>query len=142
MRTLDKLVWQEYPNIELLNDYSDMIRQKIHSNRKAINSFISLHNIRNPSILRNRFQLTKTAQNCLNFLTKQEESDLKQKFMERNISGLLVDIFRILYILLDKDPNTVKVEQLMDNMISNIYNKYGADNLSKYLFNYFRINVV
>jgi len=135
MRKLDKIVWQEYPYTDLLKDYAEMITKTIKNHRKVINSFISSHKIRNSSILSNRFLLTKTAQNCLNFLTKKEESDLKQKFNHGNISELLVDVLRIIYILLDKDPNTVKTERLMDNMISNIYNEYGVDNLSKICLN-------
>ena len=137
MRTLDKLVFTEYPYIELMNDYSIIIRQKIKHLRKNINSFISLHNIRNTSLLSNRFQLTKTAQNCLNFLTKQEEGRLQHKFREENNSEILVDIIRIIYILLDKDPEDFLVEKLMENMIDNILVEYGVDSLSKFFINFF-----
>jgi hypothetical protein len=66
---------------------------------------------------------SKTAQNGLNFLTKEYENLIRTE-----VTPLHQSLFEIIYILiLEKIPN----ENIADNLFNNLMPKYGVNSLSK-----------
>jgi hypothetical protein len=65
--------------------------------------------------------------NGLNFVNKEEEGNLCTKQQPEEI----LNVFRIVYLLINEDINSVPQNKLIDNLINQIMPKLGVDNLSK-----------
>jgi hypothetical protein len=70
---------------------------------------------------------SKTAQNSLNFLTKEDENNLNKQCNLEQIQNL----FKLIYILLNEDYESVSPEDLISNMLTNILIKFKAESISK-----------
>jgi hypothetical protein len=129
---MDNSVFKEYPLCELYKEFSDLIQEKVEKLEKEINLFIFMHNLTNENSLKNYFKLSKTAQNCLNFITTKEEESLSLIFdSQENIPHLLVNIIKIIYILIDRDYESVPNEKLMQNIQKKFFFEFNVDKLSK-----------
>lgn len=74
---------------------------------------------------------SKTAQNSLNFLTKEDENNLYKLSNNEQIQNL----FRLIYILLKEDYESISPENLITNLSKNIFPKYNVENFSKFILN-------
>lgn len=82
------------------------------------------------------FTPSKTAQNGLTFVTKDEENNLCKKEQPEEI----LNVFRIIYVLVNHKYDDIPPQKLIDNMINVILPNLKIENLSKNLKNlYFRI---
>jgi hypothetical protein len=70
---------------------------------------------------------SKTAQNSLNFLTKEDENNLNKQCNLEQIQNL----FKLIYVLLNEDYENISPEDLISNMLTNILIKYKAESISK-----------
>lgn len=70
---------------------------------------------------------SKTAQNSLNFLTKEDENNLNKQCNLEQIQNL----FKLIYVLLNEDYENISPEDLINNMLTNILIKYKAESISK-----------
>jgi hypothetical protein len=86
--------------------------------------------LKNDSLLYSKFHLSKTAQNCLSFITKKEEKIFYERGLEE---GRIISIIRIIYILLDEkiESEGFTNEFLIENLINKIYRGLEVDSLSK-----------
>jgi hypothetical protein len=73
------------------------------------------------------FAPSKTAQNGLNFVTKDEESNLSKKEQPNEI----INIFRLVYMIVGEEYEQFSPNQIISNFITNLLPKLKADNLSK-----------
>jgi cell division protein FtsI/penicillin-binding protein 2 len=135
-RRMNKCVSREYPHSKLLTDYLGFLKQIIPKSEKEIKLFILSHHVSDENLLKTRFKLSKTAQNCLNFLTKQEEDELLQLFNQNKseIPALLISIIKIIYILINYDYTNIPNNMLLDNIYTNIFKQFNVDRLSKSYF--------
>jgi hypothetical protein len=74
-----------------------------------------------------KFSPSKTAVNGLNFVNKDEETNLCNNEQPDEI----LNVFRIVYYLINEDFSDVPQNELIENLIYNIMPKLGVDNLSK-----------
>jgi hypothetical protein len=90
-------------------------------------------------LLTKQFAPSKTAQNGLNFVTKDEEANLCQKQQNEEI----LNVFKLIYIFINEDYSNIPDDQLISNLTNNIYPKLGIESLSKYFFKCFsRISIL
>lgn len=73
------------------------------------------------------FVPSKTAQNSLNFLTREDESNL-YKFSHIDQIQYFI---RLIYILLNEKYEDIIPENLITNLVNNLFKKYNVDNFSK-----------
>lgn len=131
---MDRTLQKEYPLAKIYKDYSLMIQNKIRKTENEINSFVLSHAISEKNLLQERFKLSKTAQNCLNFITSKEEENLTQLFYDNGeVPYLLVNIVKIIYILIDRDYCKLPDSELMKNLVTNIFPEFNVNKLSKLL---------
>lgn len=81
------------------------------------------------ALINKPFIATKTAQNGLNFITKDEESYLLKKTQPKEIN----QIFTAVLILLNESIETISEEERISYLINSIYSKYKVDNISKHI---------
>ena len=73
------------------------------------------------------FLPSKTAQNGLTFVTKDEEANLCKKEQPEEI----LNVFRIIYTLINEKYDHLEPGRLIDNMVNTILPKIQVENLSK-----------
>ncbi len=76
---------------------------------------------------------SKTAQNGLTFVTKDEEANLCKKEQPEEI----LNVFRIIYTIINEKYDHLEPGRLIDNMVNTILPKIQVENLSKIIFIYF-----
>ncbi len=74
-----------------------------------------------------QFTPSKTAQNGLNFVTKDEENNLCKKEQPEEI----LNVFRLVYILLNEPLINIPPQKLIENLTTVVFEKLGVENLSK-----------
>jgi hypothetical protein len=129
----NKMIFKKYPPKEVLSDYSILLSEKLfklnlylshYENDKEIGHLIS-----------RSFIPSKTAQNGLNFITKENEIhliDYEQvaSTVEESFKDVL-DMFKFIYILLHQRYDKVDQKMLISNLINKILPKIKIENLSK-----------
>jgi hypothetical protein len=70
---------------------------------------------------------SKTAQNGLNFLTKEDENNLYKLSNIEQVQNLV----KLIYILLNESYENISSETLISNLVNNLFAKYHVDNFSK-----------
>jgi hypothetical protein len=78
-------------------------------------------------LLSKNFIPSKTAQNGLNFVTKEEENNL----LTSELPDEIVNIIKLIYLYLDESYDQIDDQKLVDNLVNNIYKKYNCENFSK-----------
>jgi len=82
------------------------------------------------SLINKVFAPSKTAQNGLNFVTKDEEINLSKKDQPEEI----LNIFRLIYILVNHEYSALPTNKLIENLLTNILPKNNIDCLKKNFF--------
>jgi len=77
------------------------------------------------------FAPSKTAQNGLNFLTKDEEGNLAKKDQPNEI----INIFKLVYVLVNESYEHLPLNQLIPNLLTNIFPKLKIESLKSYYLN-------
>ena len=76
---------------------------------------------------------SKTAQNSLNFLTREDENNLQKYAQIEQVQSII----KLIYILLNESFEDISIENLIPNLLTNLFQKYKVDNFSKIIyFNY------
>jgi len=82
------------------------------------------------SLINKQFNPSKTAQNGLNFVTKEEENNLLKKDQPEEI----LNVFRLIYILLNEDYKDITPQKIIENLNTKIFARMGVENISKINF--------
>ena len=77
------------------------------------------------------FTPSKTAQNGLNFITKDEELNLSKKEQPNEI----INIFKLIYMIVDEEYEYIPQNQIISNFIKVVLPKLKGENLSKKTIN-------
>jgi hypothetical protein len=78
-------------------------------------------------LINKTFNPSKTAQNGLNFVTKDEENNLSTKEQPQEI----INIFKLIYIILGIDYTSIPDNLIIQHLTKDIYTQLGVENLSK-----------
>jgi len=130
-RNLDNSVVKELSLKEIIKDYSQLLQSKSDKLKNEIKNLLrNSSSLKHDPLLYRKFTLSKTAQNCLSFITKKEEKSFYEKGLE---DERIVSIIRIIYILLDEinESEDFTREILIENLIDKIYRDLKVDSLSK-----------
>lgn len=73
------------------------------------------------------FTPSKTAQNSLNFLTREDENSLQKLYNVEQVQNLI----KLIYILLNEPYEDFSSDSLITNLTTNIFQKYHVENFSK-----------
>ncbi len=122
-------VYKEYPPIEVVKDYAALLTENIIAKENYLSFYLS--NPEDEKLICKSFVPSKTAQNSLNFITKEEEIILTQE----NISTLpvrdeIIGIFKIIFLLIRQNFEKVDETLLPEYLINKILVKLKIDNLS------------
>lgn len=79
------------------------------------------------TLINKTFIASKTAQNGLNFITKDEEAYLLKKAQPKEIN----QIFTVVLILINENIAIIPEEERISYLIDTVYPKYQVDNISK-----------
>lgn len=79
------------------------------------------------SLIVKQFTPSKTAQNGLNFVTKDEENNLCKKEQSEEI----LNVFRLVYILLNEPYSQITPQKMIENLLTVVFEKISVENLSK-----------
>lgn len=121
-----------HPAIKNSFDFKLILSEKIIELEKRLDSLNEIYgkqlddNITS-ALISKLFSYSKTASNGLNFLTKDEESNLCKKEQSEDI----LDFFRIIYIVLNENYSDIPNNKLIENLFSNVLPKLKVENLSK-----------
>ena len=77
-------------------------------------------------ILNKKFIPSKTAQNGLNFVTKEEENNL----LTNELPDEIVNIFKLIYLYLDESFDHLDGQKLIHYLVNTIIKKYNCENFS------------
>lgn len=123
-----------FKNPELYKNFSKkiLLKELISSyETKFINcsEFLSKYDLNH---INKPFIPTKTAQNGLKFITKEEENYLLKKEQPKEI----INIFILIFILLNEEYENIPPEQIISYLINEIYKKYNVDSIRALFINY------
>lgn len=123
-----------FKNPELYKNFSKkiLLKELISSyETKFINcsEFLSKYDLNH---INKPFIPTKTAQNGLKFITKEEENYLLKKEQPKEI----INIFTLIFILLNEEYEYIPPEQLISHLINEVYTKYNVDSIRSLFINY------
>lgn len=99
-------------------------------NIDTLNKYLNKHcsNLEIEKLLSNCFAPSKTAQNCLNFITKTEEDTL-QNIQEINCD--IVNMIKLIYLMINENFDNISNEDLVSNLFLEILPSHNVDSLSK-----------
>lgn len=116
-----------YPPKQVLSDYLKFNAKKISTIEKILNNIEDFSHFM-------FFSPSRTAQNGLNFITKEDEMLLCSLPYDENNENIF-DMFRFIYILLNEEFSNFKSEKIIPNLFNVIMPKYNSSNL-KHLFEF------
>ena len=126
----------------LKKEYLKHLKNKISEYSTIINKYTNVKNLyrliikikqdeASEAIINKQFILSKTAINGLNFIKKEEETNLPKKEQPDSIPDLL----RFFLLLINEDYENLSNPKLLDDLFEKILPKYKMDSLSKFFFN-------
>lgn len=125
------------PKIYAIVGFKGLINKIIEENKKVIlemeadpeNNLLDQYT---EAVINKQFMPSKTAQNGLAFVTKEEEIGLCKREQPEEIAN----IFRLIYHMVDEKMDEFETSQKMiDNFFTNVLPKLKVDNLSKLFYN-------
>ena len=84
------------------------------------------------NIINKPFIPTKTAQNGLNFITKDEEGYLIKKEQPQE----MISLFTVIYVLLNENYEQIEPQRIISNLFTEIYAKYQVDTIKELFFSH------
>lgn len=124
----NKLSYQVYNPCNVLEDYTYVLSDKI----VKLESVLSQINKETENLINKPFKPSKTAQNGLNFITKEDEINLAN---ERIDNHEIINIFKIIFILIRQNVDKIEPAILPEILINKVLTRLKIDNLSKNYFN-------
>jgi hypothetical protein len=126
------LIASTIPKIKSNFDFKNLISKKIQLLEQSFNKLETEYAkyFDDPTVsylISKMFNPSKTAQNGLTFVTKEEEANLCKKDQPEEI----LNVFRIIYIIINEDFESVQPNKLIDNLINVVLAKIKVENLSK-----------
>lgn len=121
----NRLINRSYKSIDILIDYKRLIEQNIITEEKYL-----LNCPRTEKLVNQNFKPSKTAQNCLNFITKKDELELINTSLQHPD---LIDIFKIILILIKEDYAKIGIHKIPNYLFSQKMPQLKIDSLSKFL---------
>jgi hypothetical protein len=130
---MSKEVYSHYPPTEILNEYLCLLQENIFTKENYLSLFMM--SPEEEKLICKPFVPSKTAQNGLNFITKEEEL----LFSHENLVNLpareeINAILKIIYILIRQNYEKIEENLLGDQLINKILSKMKIDNLSNDTF--------
>lgn len=125
----NRIIYQQYNFRNILEDYRHILIEKIS---KLESTFSQTHK-ETQFMLNKQFEPSKTAQNGLNFITKEDEISLAN---ERINNDEVINIFKIIFILLKQNADKIDPAILPELLINRVFKKLKIDSLSKNYANY------
>ncbi len=128
MITSHREILQHSNLTKILSDHLENLDKEI----KGIENLYSkyFNDLTVEALMNKQFTPSKTAQNGLTFVTKDEENNLCKKEQPEEI----LNVFKIIYTLINEKYDEIPPQKLIENMIINILPKIKVDNLSKNIF--------
>ena len=125
---MSRNVFKLYGTHKILNDYSHHLNNRISHWEKYLSKyFCNTSKSSGTNTSKTYFVPSKTAQNGLNFFTREDE----KKLAEEELSSAHLDVaFKIIFILLKQNYDSVETS-LPRYMIQSVLPKFGVDSLSK-----------
>ena len=111
----------------ILKDYSNLLHVKAVKLESYLNHYSA--NPDTEQMTNKVFKPSKTAQNGLNFITKEEEIALSQE--EFIMSDEIFDLFRVIYILIKQNYELIEESKLVNHLLTTLFTKFKIENLSK-----------
>lgn len=108
-------------NESSLKSYSEITQKYAEVNKRVKKDLTVEVQVSKP------FTPSKTAQNGLNFITRDEESNLSKKEQPNEI----INIFRLIYMIVDEEYEYLPQNQIISNFIQVLLPKLKGENLSK-----------
>lgn len=127
--SLNKLISVHIKPAEIARSYILVLNKKIN----LLNNEFIVNKI-DKDLLAKKIYPTKTAQNGLNFLSKDFENQLKNftSSFNPNFQNEIVKMFQIIYIILREPINENNLNSnIVENLFTNVLPKYKVDSLSK-----------
>lgn len=114
----------------MIKDYSCLINEKIIKFETYFSDLYSLHSANQDieKLINKPFTPSKTAQNSLNFITKEDESHLSKENLPH--SEEISNILKIVYILIKQNYERIEESSLASNLINKILVNMKVENLS------------
>lgn len=137
---LNKNVHREYPLKTVLKDYSYLLTGKL----KYLENYLTIYfsHAETERKISKIFTPSKTAQNGLNFISKQDELNFpKEDFTHLQGYVEIMNIFKIILILLKHNYEKYEEKELPSVLINKIMTKFSIENFSNININnnFFRI---
>ena len=123
-----------FSNPELYKNFSKklLLKELISSyETKYIkcSEFLSKYDL---NIINKPFIPTKTAQNGLNFITKDEEGYIMKKEQPQE----MISLFTVIYVLLNENYEQIEPQRIISNLFTEIYAKYQVDTIKELFFSH------
>ena len=130
---INKNVYREYPARIVLRDYSYLLNDNV----KCLENHLTFYfnQPENESKVNKVFAPSKTAQNGLNFLSKEDEAKLiKEDFSSLPAHQEIISSFKIILILLKQNYEIFEDNELPKALLTIIMKKFKIESLSKINF--------
>lgn len=82
------------------------------------------------NFINNGFIPSKTAQNSLNFITREDENNLSKYSNIEQVQSII----KLIYVLLNESYKDIPIENLIPHLLINLFQKYKVENLSNIFF--------
>lgn len=110
---------------QIITDKLDFIQNEIKNKEGLYSQYFN--DPQAETLINKQFTPSKTAQNGLNFVNKDEEANLCKKEQADEI----INVFRLIYLLIDeKLPEDLAPAKYIDNLLHTILPKLNVENLS------------
>jgi hypothetical protein len=109
----------------IIQEKLDIINEKIEQFEEKYCKYFNDTSVQNQ--IAKVFTPSKTANSGLAFVTKDEENNLCKKDQPEEI----LNVFRIIYLVINEDLDSIPPNKLIDNLINSIMPRVGVDSLSK-----------
>lgn len=119
-----RISYQEYAPRDVLEDYTFVLTEKI----SKLESNLAQIDKETEYLMNKPFKPSKTAQNGLNFITKEDEINLANQRLDNDE---IISIFKIIFVLIRQNTDQIDPALLPEILINKVFKKLKIDNLSK-----------
>lgn len=119
----------------MLDDKREKLKERINAIQTLFAAYGDIE-----SYLSKAFSPSKTAQNSLTFVTKEEEVSLSKR---EDLPKEIGVIFQLVYIVIDEPyDDSLLINQLIENLINNVLHKFDVKDISKHMLLYILLYII